>query len=228
MLPQDDLTTLAHVVWIGGSPCAGKTSVAQQLADHHGLQVYHFDRHEADHIARSSAAHHPELHAFLAMTIDERWVLRSPAEMARNVIRSWTERFGLMIEDLRALPSALPIIVEGPGLFPELVAPLLVSQHQAIWLVPTSAFCATMRRRRGSAMPAQTSDPERAWRNLIDRDVLLAGYVRQRAEERGLAVIEVDGHRPLEALTAAVTEQVGMWLAFLEDRRTPNGSHSSP
>jgi adenylylsulfate kinase-like enzyme len=77
-VPQDDLTALAHVIWIGGSPCAGKTSVAQQLADRHSLQAYHFDRHEADHIKRSSPARHPALHTFLAMTLDERWVLRSP------------------------------------------------------------------------------------------------------------------------------------------------------
>jgi hypothetical protein len=87
--------------------------------------------------------------------------------MARNVICSWTERFALVLEDLRALPREPPIVAEGAGLFPALVAPLVARPQQAIWLVPTAAFCATMRRRRRSAMPAQTSDPERAWCNLI-------------------------------------------------------------
>jgi len=210
-LPEDDLmTALAPVVWIGGSPCAGKTSVVRQLTDRYGLQVYHFDRHEADHIKRSNSAQQPALHAFLAMTMDERWVLRPPAEMERTVIRSWTERFRFVIEDLRALPTDPPIVAEGPGLFPELVAPLLVSPQQAIWLVPTAAFCATMRRQRGSAMPAKTSDPERAWRNLIDRDILLARYVRHRAAESGLAVIEIDGSQSIDEVTAAVAEHVGL------------------
>jgi hypothetical protein len=222
-VPQDDLTTVAHVIWIGGSPCAGKTSVAQQLADRHSLQVYHFDRHEADHIKRSSPARHPALHTFLALTLDERWVLRSPREMARNVICSWTERFDLVLEDLRALPRDPPIVAEGAGLFPALVAPLLARPHQAIWLVPTAAFCATMRRRRGSAMPAQTSDPERAWRNLIDRDVLLARYVRQRAAELGSAVVEIDGSRSIDEVAVAVAEHVGLGLSPLKDRRNSSG-----
>ncbi len=204
------MTALAPVVWIGGPPCAGKTSVARQLADRYGLHAYHFDCHEADHITRSSPAQQPALHAFLKMTMDERWVLRSPREMAHTAIRSWTQRFPLVLEDLRALPTEPPIVAEGAGLFPEIVAPLVASPHQAVWLVPTAAFCATMRRRRGSAMPAETSDPERAWRNLIDRDILLARYVRHRAVERGLAVIEIDGSRSIDEVTAAVARHVGL------------------
>ena len=180
---------LASIIWIGGSPCTGKTSVAQRLAEQYGLAAYHFDHHEADHIKRSSAVDEPALHAFLAMTMDERWVRRSPEEMARNVIFSWTERFRFVLKDLRAMPSESAVIAEGPGLFPDLVAPHLARQQQAIWLVPTAAFCATMRRRRGSTMPTHTSQPERAWQNLIDRDILLAAYVRQRAEERKLPIL---------------------------------------
>ncbi len=201
---------LASVIWIGGSPCAGKTSVAQRLADRYGLTVYHFDRHEADHIKRSSGVREPALHAFLAMTMDERWVRRSTQEMARSVILAWTERFRFVLEDLRALPSEPPVIVEGPGLFPELVAPHLARQQQAIWLVPTAAFCATMRRRCGSTMPTQTSQPEQAWQNLIDRDILLAAYVCQRAEEHNLAILQIDGTQPVDAIAAAVAARMGL------------------
>ncbi len=40
---------LRHVLWIGGSPDSGKTSIASELARKYGLQVYHFDRHEMEH-----------------------------------------------------------------------------------------------------------------------------------------------------------------------------------
>jgi len=68
-----------------------------------------------------------------------------------------------------------------------------------------------MRRRRGSAMPADTRDPPRAWRNLISRDVLLARYVRQRAEGRSLAVIQIAGSRPIDEVAAACA----LWVAML-------------
>jgi hypothetical protein len=121
-------------------------------------------------------------------------------------------------------PRNPPIVAEGSGLFPELVAPLLASSHQAIWLVPTAAFCATMHRHRGSALPAETSDPERAWCNLIDRDVLLVRYVRQRAEELALAVVEIDGSRSSDEVAAVVAEHAGLGLSPLKDRRNVNGN----
>ncbi len=45
MLSEHNLrSVLAHVLWIGGAPDAGKTSIANLLAEKHQLQVYHFDR----------------------------------------------------------------------------------------------------------------------------------------------------------------------------------------
>lgn len=37
-------SALSHVLWIGGSIGAGKTSVARLLADRYALQVYQYDR----------------------------------------------------------------------------------------------------------------------------------------------------------------------------------------
>jgi 2-phosphoglycerate kinase len=222
----DVRSALEHLVWIGGSPCAGKTTVAQQLADRFGFPVYHFDRHQVEHIRRSRSDLHPALHAFLTMTMDERWLLRPPTQMAQTVIQSWTERFGLVLADLLALPIDPPVIAEGAGVFPELVAPLLSSLHQAIWLVPTDACCEARRRRRGSAMPTRTSDPERAWRHLIDRDILLANYVKMHCEERGIPVIEIDEGMPLDDVVAAVAAHLDPWLSLLKDRRTTCGDPS--
>jgi hypothetical protein len=75
---------LRDVMWLGGSVCADKTSAATVLAERHGLRVYHFDRQEPLHICRSVPERQPHLIAFMAMTMDQRWVLRSPDEMARQ------------------------------------------------------------------------------------------------------------------------------------------------
>ncbi len=42
---------LAHVLWIGGPPDAGKSTVAATLGWRYGVPVYHFDRHEPAHFA---------------------------------------------------------------------------------------------------------------------------------------------------------------------------------
>ena len=195
-----------HVFWIGGSPCAGKTSIADALATKYQGNVYHFDRMEVQHIARSNKATNPELMAFLAMDMDERWLTRSPGAMARNAIASWQARFPLVLEDIRAFPTNAPLFAEGPGLFPDCVAPLLINPRQAVWLVTTESLCAAVRRQRGGSALG-TSDPDRALSNIVRRDLRMAHYVKRQAAARQLLCHEVDGSRSLAAMLALVEEQ---------------------
>jgi hypothetical protein len=207
--PSPFISALGHVLWIGGSPCAGKTSISDRLAQTYQLQVYHFDRTEREHIARRIAQGDARLTAFLSQSMDERWLKRSPEVMAQSVISFWTERFHQVLEDLLALPQAPGIIAEGPGLFPECVFPCLSHPHQAIWLVPTDAFCTAIRQHRHAAGIdgfQQTSDPERAVRQLIERDHLLARYVKQQTEALHLPLYEVDGNRSLDEMTRLVEQ----------------------
>lgn len=201
----------AHVFWIGGSPCAGKTSIADALATKYQGNVYHFDRMERDHIARSNEATNPDLMAFLAMNMDQRWLTRSPDAMARNAIVSWQARFPLVLEDVRAFPANAPLFAEGPGLFPGCVAPLLINPQQAVWLVTTEPLCMAVRRqRRGSALG--TSDPDLALRNIVRRDLRMARFVKRQAAARQLTCHEVDGSHPLAQMLALVEEQFAPYL----------------
>jgi hypothetical protein len=88
---------LAHVLWIGGAPGAGKTSIADLLAAKYTVQVYHFDRHEPAHFARAAADQHPALFAAhpVRMTPDERSVQRPVAMMVQETVQSWSERFSM-------------------------------------------------------------------------------------------------------------------------------------
>ncbi|HET8629178.1 MAG TPA: hypothetical protein VFL91_17295 [Thermomicrobiales bacterium] len=217
MTAGGDLTrALAHVLWIGGPPDSGKTSIARLLAERYGLQVYHFDRHEPAHFARHDPVRHPALHAASPelMSPEERWVARPPEVMARFAIASWTERFGMAVEDLLAMPAAPRIVAEGPGFFPECVAPLLTDRRKAIWLVPSEAFKRASVERRGKpGARSETSDPERATRNLIGRDLLMGEHVREQAHALGLTVYEVDGAVDLAGVAALVEAQFAPWLA---------------
>ena len=154
---------------------------------------------QLDHWSRASermhADAHPDTSAFLAMTLDERWVLRSVEAMTRTAIAMWRERFALVVEDLLAWPHDGPILAEGPGLFPECVAPLLSSPQQALWLVPDDAFKRAIFPTREDKMATseQTSDPPRARWNMIGRDLMLGEHIKDQAGALGLSVFDVDG-----------------------------------
>lgn len=222
MPSHDDLKqALSHVLWIGGAPDAGKTSVAQILAEKHQLQLYSFDQWEAGHFGRLIPDQHPAMDAVspMTMTMDQRWVLRPPQMMAQQTIAAWTERFGMTIEDLLAMPQAPMILAEGPGLFPECVYPLLSNPRQGIWLVPTETFkwVSATQRNKLSAW-GETSDPDRAQHNWFTRDMLLAAHVKQRTEELQLTLYEVDRTRSLRAMATLVEQHFEPLLLKSHDK----------
>ena len=204
---------LSHVFWIGGPPDCGKTTVATIIAERHGLQEYHFDRHEMAHFARLDPERHPALHTAHPdrMTTEQRWLGSPPDTMARDTIASWSERFGMALDDLLALPRTPAIVAEGPGFFPELVAPLIDDPRMAIWLVPTEPFkLASVARRGKPGNRHETSNPDRATHHLTQRDLLMTAHIRRTAAEHGLRVVEVDGSEGVEAIAAIVEAHFGL------------------
>lgn len=197
---------LRHVRWIGGGSGAGKTTVARALAADYGLRLYSCDDVISDHVGRSNPAGEPLLHAFLAMSMDERWVSRSPTEMFDTFPWFQGEGFDLIVDDLLALPREPLIVVEGFRLLPRLVAPLLSIAHQAVWLIPTPGFRQSAFDSRGFtwSIPNKTSNPQRALSNVLARDRLFTDEVAKEATALHLPVIEVDGALNVAELTRRV------------------------
>jgi 2-phosphoglycerate kinase len=185
---------LRHVYWIGGGSGAGKSTIARRLAARHGLGLYATDDVMADHARRVTPADSPFLSEFAAMDMDERWVNRPPEVMLETFHWFRGEGFGLIVDDLRRLPVRPGVIAEGFRLLPHLVKPLLAMPGHAVWLVPTPAFRRAAFESRGSLweIARKTGDPDRALRNLLDRDRMFTERLSGEAESLGLRVIEVD------------------------------------
>jgi len=192
---QDVQPPFSHILWVGGAPDSGKSTAAQILAKRHKLEIYHYDHRDLAH-HEQLAERDPTYQAFLASSLDERWVLPDPNELFKRMLQSSRDRFPLVIEDLVALPREQWIVVEGFGLLPDLLSPYLCCPFQAIWLVPTKAFkMASMIRRGKPSFGAQVSDPIRAKTNLLMRDWLLTEFIRAQVLKFGYKLYEVDGTR---------------------------------
>jgi 2-phosphoglycerate kinase len=204
---------LQHVYWIGGGSGAGKSTIARRIAVQHGLRVYATDDVMADHAGRSSREDCPSLHNFMAMDMDERWVNRPPETMLETFHWFRGEGFHMIIEDLLRLPREPGVIVEGLRLLPRLVRPLLSVRSHAVWLLPTPDFRRAVVESRGgsaSGFLARTTDPERALRNLLERDRMFTDMLREATERLELPAIEVDTTMTEDDLARRVTEVFGL------------------
>lgn len=197
--------SLARVFWIGGSPCAGKTTIAAALARRHTLTHYSCDDALPAHLARSTPATHPLLHALSALSWDAIWSRPVEQQIAEE-FAFYREEFSLILEDLRALPGN-GIIAEGTALLPELVAPLLANSRQAVWLVPTAAFQREYYAHRPwvADILKQCADPAQAFDNWMQRDSGFADLVEADAKARGLMVLRIDGTQTISEIDTSVS-----------------------
>jgi shikimate kinase len=204
---------LSSVLWIGGATDSGKTTISRILGQRYGFPVYHYDKHDLPQI-KQLALSNPEYRAFLEASLDRNWVEPEPEDLVRRALTAFRDRFPLVIEDLVATPEDSKIIAEGFGLTPELVAPLLLSKQQAIWLIPTEEFKrASVERRNKPSFKDKVTDPDRATKNIITRDLKLADIIRKQAESLDLATYLVDGSRSSKEMAEIIKQHFKTYLS---------------
>lgn len=199
------------IYWIGGSPCSGKSTIAELLADRHNLHYYRcddaFDRHQQ----ASNATDQPTLHQLGTLTSDAIW-LAPVAEQLQRAIAIYREEFAMILADLEALPADRPILAEGAALMPALVAQNPQWSARAAWVVPTPAFQQHHYAQRAwvAEVLSGCSDPEQAYANWMARDEAFARYVARTAEEHNLPLLHVDGTQGIAENAAWVARQLGL------------------
>jgi len=206
-LVEDMRARLAHVLWIGGGPQAGKTTLSRLLAGKWDLKIYNLDWHAVrEHAGRPGAA----VTEFQRLSMDERWAVPSADQLLERSVTIWQDGFTLVLDDLLALPDSRSIIAEGPGAFPWCVAPLLSSGRQAIFLVPTPERREVVATRRwGSGQRERfpgIAERERALTNIRARDALLDARIVSSCAELGLRCERLDGSLDLDASLALVED----------------------
>jgi hypothetical protein len=204
---------LAHVLWIGGGPQAGKSTLARLLAGKWDLRIYNLDWHAVrEHAERPT----PLLREFIALSMDQRWAEPAVDDLTERSIRMWEAGFELVVDDLLRIPATRPVVAEGPGAFPWCVAPLLRSPRQAIFLVPTPERRVVVAERRWGRGQVERFpgivDRETALANVAGRDQIIDARVVASCVDLGLRCERVDGSRDLDASVALLEDQFAPYL----------------
>jgi hypothetical protein len=200
-------------LWICGGTDAGKTTIARLLALTWTLALYEYDRTDIAHhrrLAETSDGYRD----FLEQSPEERWLGAPPEALAERALRSFEDRFPLVLHDLEGLAQrGRPVLVEGFGLTADLVAEVEPDRRRVVFLFPTEAFKRESWARRGKpGFPVEVSDAARARDVLWARDMLLNAALRAGAEARGFDIIEVDGSRSAEQSATLLAERFRPYL----------------
>jgi len=190
---------LANLYLIGGSPCSGKTTITNQIAETHGLSTYRCDDAYFEH-AKVLTAEQPVFSWLINATSEAIWMRPVPQQID-DELEIYREEFPFIVRDLKNLAASGPVIAEGAALLPSLVASLGVAPHRAIWIVPTEEFQRHHYGRRDwrHDVVKDCSDPDQAWENWMARDAGFARQVALDAHEHGFALITVDGTASIES-----------------------------
>jgi dephospho-CoA kinase len=186
---EDQIMPLENTLFIGGSPCAGKSTVCDLFAQKHGFAQYHCDEHYQQHLERTKDGQ------TLKTFQDRSWqqAMSRPLEvMIADELQANRELGEFALEDLLRLEGAT--MAEGMPFMPDLMASFEL-QVEPVYFVPTPSFQREHYAKREWAwkLLEQTQNPKETFERWMSRDSSTANQVKTRARDLGFAVLEVDG-----------------------------------
>lgn len=199
------------IYFIGGSPCSGKSTVAQALAEKWGLQYFKVDDHLERYMKMAAADGKACCAKVVDYSADQIW-LREPAIQCDEELRIYEEIFEYILADLRNLEDANGIITEGASYLPALIRKAQIPAERYLSITPTKEFQLFHYRQREWVpyVLADCSDKELAFMNWMDRDALFALEVQRQCRRLGYTSMINDGMQSAEQMTAAVQAHFGL------------------
>lgn len=190
---------LSNVFWLGGSTCAGKTTISNRLSSETGFSIYHCDQFIGEHINKASPLQHPAMYEAAKVSWDK-LLSYSTAEFLKFTIQVYQEEFKMIIEDLLLLPKDKPVLVEGVNIFPDFVCDVVSDKHHAIWIIATEEhYRANQPNRKEMYERLKTcSDPVSAQNSYMIKDIEMGKYILNRCKALNQKTIMVEEGSSIE------------------------------
>ena len=178
---------------IGGSPCSGKSTIASLLARQYQLLHIKLDDLVDEMMSQASVDSRPICLLRQDRNPEQIW-MRNPEEMADEEWRFYEEIFPY-VKSYLIKNQDRPLLVEGAGLLPHLVKELEWPASSYLCLTPTADFQKKHYKQREwvSYVLEGTSNPEQAFENWMQRDILFAKMVRKEAMKLSYPSLIADG-----------------------------------
>jgi hypothetical protein len=202
---------MMNVYYIGGSPCAGKSTVAELITQKYGLFYFKVDDFLEDYIIRGVQKNKPICRKLIELTPEQIW-MRSPVEQNIEELQFYREIFEFIIEDINKIDSVKGIITEGAAFLPELIMKMNVDKEHYFCITPAEEFQIFHFKQRPFVPDVLKgcSDKELAFHNWMERDILFAQEVRRQCVREGYHSLITDGTLTIDETLKKVLMIFGM------------------
>ena len=191
---------MSKVYYIGGSPCCGKSTIAEKIKEVYGFQYYKVDDDLFNFIEKGAKDGDDWLKYISNMTLDQLW-LRNPITLNEEALITYKKLFPYFMDKINSYDKSTPIITEGAAFLPYLVNELGVDKDRYFYMIPTREFQMSHYQEREwvDDYLASCSDKKTtAFSNWMERDILFATSVHGQAEALGYSGLVVDGSKSIE------------------------------
>lgn len=191
-----------RIFFIGGSPCSGKSTVAERISKEYGAYYFKVDDFLDEFIGIAADKGYATCKKSVAMTPDEIW-MREPLIQCEEEFRIYDEISEFVFEYLETIDADF-IVTEGAAYTPKVMEKY--SPKEYISIIPTKDFQISHYREREwvTYVLEGCSDKQQAFDNWMERDILFAKQVKAECEENGVSCIVNDGARTKEELFKTV------------------------
>ena len=129
---------MRKILYIGGSPCSGKSIVSDYLSRQLGCQVIRVDDYMGKHIEDSDKNNHPIMYKWKIKPWHQLFTANVNIQFKEQV-EFYNEEWPLLKKDIEKDIANEFVIIEGCALMPSLIKEMVLIKD-IIYMVPTEEF----------------------------------------------------------------------------------------
>lgn len=196
---------MADIYYIGGSPCCGKSTIAEMFAKRYGFYYLKVDDFLDTYIERGAKENLRICKKQHEMNAEQIW-MRDAKVQAEEEIEFYRETFAFLKQDLEKIGHQKPIITEGAAYLPELMKAICITPNHYIALVPTKTFQVEHYKQREWVpyILEGCSNKQTAFKNWMDRYALFALEILKQCKIANYNTITIDDTLTIEEVAKRV------------------------
>ena len=205
------MNSIENIYFIGGSPCSGKSTIAEILSEKLDFTYFKVDDH-LDRYMEAAASHGSAVcKKSREMHPDEVW-MRDPSLQCVEELQIYEDIFPYVLADLEQLPGDKPIVTEGAAYLPKLMKQTGILPNRFLSLTPTPKFQISHYSKREWVpyVLEGCRDKEQAFSNWMERDILFAEEVRQQCAKVQYVSLVNNGEASVAEMVEFVISHFGL------------------